>query len=108
MNLKFQFVGGSEIIEEEIQVAFGLQNFFTNVGGFLGLYLGCSVISVIEIFYFIFEFLQRKLTGRQNRIEPIYQWYKLEEISNEEDESLMNQDMGLTLAKIFDLEEFFQ
>jgi hypothetical protein len=54
--LKFQF-DSSKIIQEEIRVSFGLQDFLTNVGGFLGLYLGCSVISIFEVFYFLFKLL---------------------------------------------------
>lgn len=98
INLKFQFVGGSKIIEEEIRVSFGLQEFFTNVGGLLGLYLGCSVISVIEVFYFCFEFLFNKLSRNGNKVEA----------ANAREEFSENQNLGLTLAEIFDLEKFFK
>lgn len=60
----------SNILVEEIHVAFGLREFLTNVGGFLGLYLGCSMISVIEVFYFLATFLHKKLFKKLNRISP--------------------------------------
>lgn len=104
MNLKFQF-GSSEVIEVEINVAYGFQDFLTNVGGFFGLYLGCSVISIIEVFYYLFAFFYRKLTKQKNKIAPASEDHENKE--NSDDESLSHNN-GLTLAEIFDLEEFFR
>jgi hypothetical protein len=52
--MKFTVANMSKITQTEIHLAFGFQNFLTNVGGFLGLYVGCSMISIFEVFYFTF------------------------------------------------------
>jgi hypothetical protein len=88
LHFKFQFED-SEILEEQIFVAFGFTDFLTNVGGFLGLYLGCSFISVLEIFHFLLTFLHSKLKSRMNQFPPI----KEGEVKN----------VGLSLADIFNV-----
>jgi hypothetical protein len=88
LHLKFQF-DSSEILEEQILVAFGFTDFLTNVGGFLGLYLGCSFISVLEIFHFLLVFLHSKLKCRMNQFPPI----KEGEVKN----------VGLSLVEIFNV-----
>ena len=37
-------------------------SFFSNIGGLMGLFQGFSVISLVEIFYFIFQFIKGKLS----------------------------------------------
>jgi uncharacterized membrane protein len=78
-------------------VAFGPREFLTNVGGFLGLYLGCSVISIFEVFYFFCVFLFRILSKLKNQIGP-----KNEKQQENEEEKKIN--LGLTLLEVFDLE----
>lgn len=111
MHLKFDFNSDSEIIGEEIRVTFGLQDFLTNVGGFLGLYLGCSIISVIELFYFALNFLLRKLLTTKNQVGVANEEHETQESNKNPDideEVLKSQNLGLTLVEIFDLEEFFK
>lgn len=44
----------SETIEEvEKFITYKLQNFIADIGGLLGLFMGCSLISIVEIFFFI-------------------------------------------------------
>ena len=70
--LEVQFVG--EAVEEvEHYIAYKLQNFISDVGGLLGLFMGGSLISVVEIFYFlvksIINFFKPKSSVRQNVIQ---------------------------------------
>ncbi|KAL7034938.1 hypothetical protein ACKWTF_008188 [Chironomus riparius] len=44
-----------EILEYEEYAAYSLHNFVADVGGLLGFFLGCSILSLIEIVYFTFE-----------------------------------------------------
>ena len=37
-------------------------SFFSNIGGLMGLFQGFSVISLVEIFYFIFQCIKGKLS----------------------------------------------
>jgi hypothetical protein len=87
--MKFTVANMTMITQTEIYLSFGFKEFLTNVGGFLGLYVGCSVISIFEIFYFIFKIFCQKLM-RKNQVKKIN----------------FNQNQGLTLAEIFDLENF--
>jgi Amiloride-sensitive sodium channel len=93
-----------------VSVAFGFQDFLTNVGGLLGLYIGCSVISVFEVFYFLFMFLCNKMTKNYQRVAPKNEIEKNfsgkeEENSNSE---VLCENLGPTLIEVFDLEEDFE
>lgn len=98
--MRFTVANMTQITQTEIRQAFGPTDFLTNVGGFLGLYVGCSMISIFEVFYFAFMILQQKLTNRRNQILPT-------EVQKEENESKFKknckQKKGLTLVEIFDL-----
>lgn len=80
-----QVENNTKIIQTEIHLSFGFKEFLTNVGGFFLLYLGCSVISIFEIFYFVLMFLYQKLTGRRNQVASTE--VKVDETSDEEHSS---------------------
>ena len=42
-----------------------------DIGGLLGFFLGCSILSLIEIIYFIFEMCCNKLKNRLNNQKQI-------------------------------------
>ncbi|KAG5680506.1 hypothetical protein PVAND_010013 [Polypedilum vanderplanki] len=50
--LKFTF-DETFIVEEESYAPYALQNFIADTGGLLGLFIGCSLLSFFELFYFI-------------------------------------------------------
>jgi uncharacterized membrane protein len=107
--MRFTVANMTMITQTEIHLAFGFQEFLTNVGGFLGLYVGCSLISIFEIFYFFFMILHQKLAKRKDRVGPIeVKIKKIEAIDKTKShfENDCNQNKGLTLAEIFNLEEF--
>lgn len=59
----------SDIVEEiEDFLTYKVQNFVADVGGLLGLFLGCSLLSLVEIFYFIFSALTKSFR-RKNLVE---------------------------------------
>ncbi|XP_070498133.1 pickpocket protein 28-like [Chironomus tepperi] len=70
-----------EILEYEEYAAYSLHNFVADVGGLLGFFLGCSILSIIEIVYFIIEtclgkfkyrfIKQRKNGSKKNAIQTI-------------------------------------
>jgi hypothetical protein len=45
--------------EVEKFISYKLQNFVSDVGGLLGLFMGCSLISIVEIFFFIIRFVTK-------------------------------------------------
>lgn len=58
MGVRFET---DEIFEYENLVSYQLQNFIADFGGYLGLCLGCSLLSIIEIFYlFSSHFMKKK------------------------------------------------
>lgn len=99
--LDVQFVG--ETVEEvEHFVAYKLQNFISDAGGLLGLFMGCSLISVVEIFYFII----------QSIINMLFKRRKVATINIQRDQnelfslvSAMNEEMRSGFKKLNDLEE---
>lgn len=105
MHIKFQF-SSSNMLEEEIIVAFGLRDFLTNVGGLLGLYIGCSFVSIFEVFYFLYMLLLGKLAKCNNRVAPIDDKIakEVEFFSIEEPKKVWIKNNGFTLVEIFDLE----
>lgn len=40
------------MIEEEVFISYGFREFITDVGGLLGLFLGCSMLSLMELIYY--------------------------------------------------------
>lgn len=55
---------GDEIVEEfENFVTYKLQNFVSDVGGLLGLFLGCSLLSIMEVFFLIISFFCNSIKG---------------------------------------------
>ncbi|KAG5667655.1 hypothetical protein PVAND_015629 [Polypedilum vanderplanki] len=56
------FIGFKDhiVTEYETFVAYKLQNLIADIGGLLGLFLGCSVLSLIEIIYYFYEILKGK------------------------------------------------
>lgn len=49
---------GDEIVEEfENFVTYKLQNFVSDVGGLLGLFMGCSLLSIMEIIFLLANIL---------------------------------------------------
>mgnify|MGYP003406654927 FL=1 len=99
--LDVQFVG--ETVEEtEHYVAYKLQNFISDAGGLLGLFMGCSLISIVEILYFIV----------QSIINLLFKRRKVETINLQRDRndlhsivSAMNEEMRSGFKKLNDLEE---
>lgn len=56
---------------EENFVGYGLKDFLTDLGGLLGLFLGCSTVSVVELFYHpIRALLRRYGISFQNQVQP--------------------------------------
>lgn len=53
-------------------MAYKIQNFVSDVGGLLGLFIGCSVISIVEVFYLILNLLFNLLHQR-HKVVPIIQ-----------------------------------
>lgn len=52
------FAFGDEIVEEfENFVTYKLQNFVSDVGGLLGLFMGCSLLSIMEIIFLLANIL---------------------------------------------------
>lgn len=49
-RVKFKFED-SFVVEEENLVGYGFKDFVTDFGGLLGLFLGCSTMSLVEVFY---------------------------------------------------------
>ena len=41
-------------------------SFFSNIGGLMGLFQGFSVISLVEIFYFIFQCIKGKISDMKS------------------------------------------
>ncbi|CAD5112318.1 DgyrCDS1544 [Dimorphilus gyrociliatus] len=52
----------------EQQVAYDISNFFSEVGGFLGLFLGGSVLSLLELFDFMLNLLTRKFDMKSSKV----------------------------------------
>ncbi|CAD5112317.1 DgyrCDS1543 [Dimorphilus gyrociliatus] len=52
----------------EQQVAYDISNFFSEVGGFLGLFLGGSVLSLLELFDFMLNLLTRRLHLKSSKV----------------------------------------
>jgi hypothetical protein len=74
-------------------VAFGFTDFLTNVGGFLGLYLGCSFISVLETFHFLFAYLHGKFVRREAETKPDLCDSEFDEMRNHEFPSIELVDL---------------
>ncbi|KAG5683738.1 hypothetical protein PVAND_013003 [Polypedilum vanderplanki] len=55
--------------EYETFVAYRLQNFIADLGGLLGLFLGCSILSLIELIFFTITAIWNKKMGKRNDIE---------------------------------------
>ncbi|CAG9808682.1 unnamed protein product [Chironomus riparius] len=53
-----------EVQIHETYVAYKVQNFIADLGGLLGLFLGCSLLSMIEVLYFIFMALKHRYCKR--------------------------------------------
>jgi acid-sensing ion channel, other len=51
VSLRYQF-GSNEYIAMKWYASYGLVTFLSNCGGLLGLFLGVSALSIVEIFYF--------------------------------------------------------
>ncbi|XP_070496595.1 pickpocket protein 28-like [Chironomus tepperi] len=52
------------LIDEQTNfVAYKLENFIAECGGLLGLFMGCSMLSIVELFYLCFK----KITDKKNR-----------------------------------------
>lgn len=68
--MELKFVG--EYVEEvEHYVAYKLQNFISDIGGLLGLFMGCSVISIVEVFYLITNLFLNLLQKRRKNVQII-------------------------------------
>lgn len=71
-----------QIKTNENYVAYKLQNLIAEFGGLLGLFMGCSVLSLIELLYFCFtsiivmnrkqQFKGRKKKKKHQQILPVY------------------------------------
>ena len=46
-------------------------SFFSNIGGLMGLFQGFSVISLVEIFYFLFQYIKGKVLSKKKKIENV-------------------------------------
>lgn len=64
----------SESVEEvEKFVGYKIQNFIADIGGLLGLFMGCSLISIVEIFYFVLHSSYFTIAGgsKENKKSPL-------------------------------------
>lgn len=74
--------------EEKVFGSYGFLNFITDVGGLLGLFLGCSMISFFELIYYPLKFIVDKIgKRRQRQITPEGSKDQNPEMSNEETEN---------------------
>lgn len=87
-RVKFKFL--EPLIAEDVHVVgYHLKDFMTDVGGLLGLFLGCSTVSVVEIFYHPLRILLNKFKKKkvqndpENEIEENFE----EEISSDDEEN---------------------
>jgi acid-sensing ion channel, other len=64
-GVKFQF-SEDEFIAYRRYEMFGAVTFLSNIGGLLGLFLGISVLSVVEFFYFFFVRFINNLWHNEN------------------------------------------
>ena len=68
------FTFGDEIVEEfENFVTYKLQNFVSDVGGLLGLFLGCSLLSIMEILFLFGSIIIStiKKISRTEQVKPV-------------------------------------
>lgn len=88
--LEVQFVG--ETVEEsERYIAYKLQNFISDAGGLLGLFMGCSLISIVEIFYFFINLA----------INFLFKNPKVKSLNAKHD----HEELNCALKKLSDLEK---
>lgn len=78
LTLKFE---ESLIVEEEVFVSYGFREFLTDVGGLLGLFLGCSMLSLMELIYFPVVYLVRILRRRKGQPKSMNE-VKIDEIQD--------------------------
>lgn len=64
-RVKFEFAD-SFVDEEENIVDYDFKDFVTDFGGLLGLFLGCSTMSLIEVFYHPIKYLWERLNKCKN------------------------------------------
>lgn len=52
-------------------MSYGFKDFISNVGGLLGLFLGCSLLSLFELIFFPLKFIIENFRKRKNQVRPI-------------------------------------
>lgn len=68
--MKFKFEE-SFVDEDVFIVGYGLKDFITDVGGLLGLFLGCSTMSLVELVYHPLRILLTKFINKKKNVVEI-------------------------------------
>jgi len=57
------------ILEKQRYSAYNLQQFIADCGGLLGLFMGCSLLSIVEIFYHVtLNFMANRKKSREAKV----------------------------------------
>lgn len=73
---RFQNIKETQFITSKRSELYGLTDFIANCGGLLGLFIGVSTLSIVEIFYYLTIRLMKhfkKISFRKKNIEPVQQ-----------------------------------
>ncbi|CAG9810022.1 unnamed protein product [Chironomus riparius] len=57
------------IEEQDFFVGYKLQNFIADTGGLLGLFMGCSILSIVELIYYLIKGIYNKYMKYKNKIK---------------------------------------
>lgn len=89
-------------IEEKVFVSYGFLEFITDVGGLLGLFLGCSMLSLMELVFYPFMTFFNYIRNRRRHVvvEEI-----IEEISDNQNSIAFVQYREFKRSKVEEIVE---
>jgi len=59
------------IEEQDFFVGYKLQNFIADTGGLLGLFIGCSILSIVELIYYLIKGIYKKYHAYKVKMKKI-------------------------------------
>ena len=66
------------IEEQDFFVGYKLQNFIADTGGLLGLFMGCSILSIVELIYYLIKGIYMNYIKYKNKIKKINSLKKID------------------------------